>query len=112
MGNPQQLGQQPLTFNRQVLSLCLCPPLMDNPSVTQLFPTDAVKRAREITGYLSGSLGAYSDSRGAAGIRQEVADMIAARDGCAPECLVVAARRVLPRPPRPPGVLSCNILRF
>jgi len=34
-------------------------------------------------GYLPGGVGAYSDSRGSAGIRQEVADYITRRDGFA-----------------------------
>lgn len=87
MGNPQQLGQKPLTFNRHVLALCASPDLLNNPKAASLFPSDAIARAKEMMGYI-GSIGAYSDSRGAAGIRQEVADFIAARDGCAcPPCL-------------------------
>jgi len=84
VGNPHTLGQPPLTFNRQVLALCAAPFLMDHPSVLDLFPEDAVARARQMVGYLSGGVGAYSDTCGAMGIREEVAEFIAARDGCAP----------------------------
>ena len=82
MGNPHQLGQEPLTFNRQVLALCAAPFLMDHPRVGDMFPKDAIARARQMHGYLNGGIGAYSDSRGAMGIRQEVADYISKRDGC------------------------------
>lgn len=82
MGNPHQLGQKPLTFNRQVLALCAAPFLLDHPKVTDLFPADAITRARQMHEYLNGGVGAYSDSRGAAGIREEVAQFITDRDGC------------------------------
>jgi glutamate--glyoxylate aminotransferase len=82
VGNPQQLGQKPLTFNRYVIALCSSPDLLANPKAAELFPADAIARARELMGYV-GSVGAYSDSRGAAGIRQEVASFIERRDGCA-----------------------------
>ena len=81
VGNPQQLGQKPLTFNRYVLALCASPELLNNPRASDLFPQDAIDRAKELMGYV-GSVGAYSDSRGVPGIRQEVANFIEARDGC------------------------------
>eukprot|EP01023_Acetabularia_acetabulum_P014025 TRINITY_DN16860_c0_g1_i1.p1 TRINITY_DN16860_c0_g1~~TRINITY_DN16860_c0_g1_i1.p1 ORF type:complete len:525 (+),score=117.07 TRINITY_DN16860_c0_g1_i1:159-1733(+) len=83
VGNPHALGQKPLTFNRQVLSLCCAPFLLENPAVTAEFPTDAINRAKQILSYLPGGVGAYSDSRGSGGVRQEVADYITARDGFA-----------------------------
>jgi glutamate--glyoxylate aminotransferase len=46
-----------------------------------MFPRDAIERARKLNGMFGGAVGAYTDSRGAAGVRQEVADFIAARDG-------------------------------
>ena len=82
VGNPQQLGQKPITYNRQVLSLCTAPFLLDHPKVTELYPQDAIDRARDIMKNVA-SIGAYSDSRGVASIRQEVADFIERRDGCA-----------------------------
>jgi hypothetical protein len=36
VGNPQALGQIPLTFNRQVMSLMMAPFLMDSPQVCYL----------------------------------------------------------------------------
>ena len=47
MGNPQQLGQKPITFNRQVLALMAAPFLLDHPSVASMFPRDAIERARK-----------------------------------------------------------------
>ena len=40
IGNPQSLGQRPLTFLRQVLALCEYPELLDGPSAGT-FPEDA-----------------------------------------------------------------------
>eukprot|EP00887_Chlorella_sp_A99_P000540 scaffold17.g540.t1 len=93
IGNPQLLGQKPLTFLRQartsthtctflVLALCDYPALMDSPLCGQLFPEDAVARAREyLAGLPGGSTGAYTESQGALVCREHVAAGIAARDG-------------------------------
>jgi hypothetical protein len=62
------------------MSLCAAPFLLDHPKVRDMFPADAIDRARTLLSYV-GSIGAYSDSRGAAGIRREVADFIEKRDG-------------------------------
>lgn len=83
VGNPQQLGQLPIKFNRSVLSLLLSPDLMEHESAHLLFKEDAIARARELLGYFGGAPGAYTDSRGAIGIRKEVARFIAERDGTA-----------------------------
>eukprot|EP00243_Klebsormidium_subtile_P002908 TRINITY_DN15936_c0_g1_i1.p1 TRINITY_DN15936_c0_g1~~TRINITY_DN15936_c0_g1_i1.p1 ORF type:complete len:490 (+),score=103.90 TRINITY_DN15936_c0_g1_i1:140-1609(+) len=82
VGNPHALGQKPLTFPRQVMALCQAPFLLDDPNVGKLFPRDAIARARQLlkmTGI--GGVGAYSDSRGVPGVRQEVARFIERRDG-------------------------------
>ncbi|KAL6777673.1 AAT1 [Auxenochlorella protothecoides x Auxenochlorella symbiontica] len=81
IGNPQQLGQEPLVFNRQVLALLLAPFLLDHPSASALFPREAIDRARELLAAFGGRMGAYSDARGAPAIRQQVAAFIEARDG-------------------------------
>lgn len=80
IGNPQKLDQKPISFVRQVLALCDYPQLMDDPRAVAHFPADAVARAKK---YLAeaGNVGAYSDSVGLAGVRREVADFIAQRDG-------------------------------
>jgi glutamate--glyoxylate aminotransferase len=61
----------------------MAPALLDHPKVGELFSAAAVARARETLLKVPGGLGAYSDSRGALGIRQEVANYIAHRDGLA-----------------------------
>lgn len=81
VGNPHMLGQRPITFNRLVLSLVLSPGLLDHPDVGRLFPSDAVERAKRYLAVLPGGVGAYSDSRGNAAIRHDVALYIKRRDG-------------------------------
>jgi alanine transaminase len=82
IGNPHELGQAPLTFNRQVLSLVTYPALLDEPAIVAHFPPDAVARARAYLRLLGGGgMGAYTHSQGVEGIREEVAAFIGARDG-------------------------------
>ncbi|KAK3041846.1 hypothetical protein RJ639_000362 [Escallonia herrerae] len=82
VGNPQALGQRPLTFPRQVIALCQAPFLLDDPNVGLIFPADAIARAKHYLSLTSGAgLGAYSDSRGIPGVRKEVAEFIQRRDG-------------------------------
>mmetsp|Transcript_17847 Transcript_17847/g.62970 ORF Transcript_17847/g.62970 Transcript_17847/m.62970 type:complete len:495 (-) Transcript_17847:183-1667(-) len=81
VGNPHMLGQPPITFNRLVLSLVFSPGLIDHPDVGKLFPTDVIARAKQYIAMLPGGVGAYSDSRGNAAIRSDVARYIKARDG-------------------------------
>ena len=90
IGNPQALGQKPLTFVRQVASACMYPALLDVPN---LFPADVVRRAKA---YLASTdrgcgLGAYTDSHGLPLVRDEVAAFIAERDGfpCNPSDLAL-----------------------
>lgn len=81
VGNPQALGQKPITFARQVVALCQAPFLMDDPNVGALFPADAIARAKHYLSMTSGGLGSYSDGGGLPGIRKEVAEFIEKRDG-------------------------------
>ena len=85
MGNPHALGQKPLTFNRQVMSLVMSPGLLEHPKVGELFSADVVQRAKETLAKIPGGFGAYSDSRGSLAIRKEVAAFIKQRDGLAVE---------------------------
>merc|ERR1719181_668487 len=48
IGNPQALGQKPVTFFRQVLALCDWPALLDMPEAAAIFPKDVRARARAI----------------------------------------------------------------
>lgn len=81
VGNPQALGQVPITFNRQVMSLLMAPFLMDTPEVHKLFPADAISRAKLYQSKLNGGVGAYSDSRGNPYVRQEIANFISQTSG-------------------------------
>jgi len=68
-----------------VIALCAAPFLLQHPKVGDLFPADAIQRAKQLLASFSGGIGAYQDSRGNMLVRQEVADFIKARDGFAPD---------------------------
>ena len=78
IGNPQQLGQKPITFYRQVAAMVEYPPLANVPN---LLPADVVARGNELLKAMGGSVGAYSNSQGILLIRQRVAQFIEKRDG-------------------------------
>lgn len=82
IGNPQLLGQQPITYFRQVLALCEYPPLLEHPAIADMFPSDVIKRAKMLLEAIPGGLGAYSESAGAMVLRKLVASAIEKRDGC------------------------------
>jgi len=84
VGNPHAVGQKPITFYRQVLALCDLPAEngVDHPAAKDLFPADALERARELRDIIGpAGTGAYTNSQGLPGVRQHVADYIAERDG-------------------------------
>lgn len=84
IGNPQSVGQQPLTWPRQVLALVDLPDSegIDHPNAESMFPTDAIERAREIKIGLNGvGTGAYSHSQGARCFREDIVKFIEKRDG-------------------------------
>lgn len=68
----------------QVISLVAAPFLLDHPKVGELFPQDAIERARELHKAFNGGVGAYQDSRGNPHVRREVAKFIEDRDGVGP----------------------------
>jgi len=78
IGNPQSLQQKPITFFRQVLALCNYPELLSH---SDIFPVDAITRAREYLAGTKGGTGAYSESQGIAVVRRQVAQFITERDG-------------------------------
>lgn len=81
IGDCHAMGQQPITFLRQVLGLVSYPPLFDDKSI----PEDAKERARTILkGCKGGSVGSYTDSNGIEVIRRHVAQYIQDRDGGIP----------------------------
>lgn len=82
IGDAHAMGQQPITFFRQVLALCSYPELLND----NTFPEDAKNRARRILQSCGGSsLGAYSPSQGIDSVRQDVANYIERRD-CGVPC--------------------------
>ncbi|KAJ6941820.1 hypothetical protein NC652_007778 [Populus alba x Populus x berolinensis] len=82
IGNPQSLGQQPITFFREVLALCDHPSILDRSETQGLFSADAIERAWQILDQIPGrATGAYSHSQGIKGLRDTIAAGIEARDG-------------------------------
>ncbi|KAM7071310.1 LOW QUALITY PROTEIN: alanine aminotransferase 1 [Acridotheres tristis] len=78
IGDAHAMGQQPITFLRQVTALCLCPELMKDASL----PSDAKERARRLLEACGGqSVGSYSASPGVQMVRESVARYIERRDG-------------------------------
>ncbi|KAL9976107.1 hypothetical protein ACROYT_G013357 [Oculina patagonica] len=78
IGDAHALGMKPLTFPRQVIAMCVCPELLNSPDI----PSDAKAKARRILSDTKGSsMGAYSDSQGLEGVRNNVAKYISERDG-------------------------------
>lgn len=78
IGNPQQLDQKPITFFRQVASLLENPSLLEHEDVFTKslgYKSDVFDRARRLLKEVK-SVGAYSQSQGAPGIRQSVAEYI------------------------------------
>lgn len=57
------------------------PQLMDSEHAAALFPPDVIARAKEYLKNIPGGVGAYSESKGAAHLRKEVAKGIERRDG-------------------------------
>ena len=68
IGNPQQLGQKPITFFRQVLSIMEYPDILRTEYATKIYPEDAIARAKVLLKEVGG-VGAYSHSQGVPWIR-------------------------------------------
>jgi len=82
IGNPQSLGQRPITWVRQVLALAEYPELLER-APAGLFPADAVEAARRVLAGSQHGLGAYTESKGLRFVREAVAAFIRGRDGIA-----------------------------
>ncbi|CAH0584574.1 unnamed protein product [Chrysodeixis includens] len=92
IGDAHAMGQQPITFIRQVLSMVANPELIESSNM----PKDAKDRARDILcGMLGYSAGSYTMSCGVELIRKHVAKFIEARDGIKSDynnvCLITGA---------------------
>ena len=81
VGNPHGLGQKPITFMRQVMALVMAPFMLEDPRVVSAFPQDAVARAKKYLACIKGGVGAYTDSRGNAGVIEEISAFLQRRDG-------------------------------
>jgi len=78
IGDAHAMGQQPITYIRQVLALISYPELIDKLDV----PEDVKAKARQLLGGTKGSsMGAYTDSPGIEVIRKHAAEYIQRRDG-------------------------------
>lgn len=77
IGNPQSLGQRPLTWIRQALALAEYPALAEQAAL----PADVVEVAREIQRGSRHGLGVYTESKGFRFVREAVARFIRERDG-------------------------------
>lgn len=80
IGNPQALGQRPISYYRQVLSMLENPALKDQPGVAKNFPEDVIERASGMLESSRVGTGAYSESAGFRFVREDVARFIDARD--------------------------------
>ncbi|KMZ56538.1 Alanine aminotransferase 2, mitochondrial [Zostera marina] len=81
-GNPQSLGQKPITFFGQVLALLENPNLLSKDGIHRLFSSDAITRASELLELIPGRApGAYSHVQGIKGLREQIVVGITARDG-------------------------------
>ncbi|KAH8316099.1 hypothetical protein KR074_007393, partial [Drosophila pseudoananassae] len=81
IGDCHAMGQQPLTFLRQLLALTFETRLLDSPE----YPEDVKKRACAILEGCQGkSVGSYTDSAGLEVVRRQVAAFIEKRDGGIP----------------------------
>lgn len=65
IGNPQEFGQLPLTFHRQVIAGCICPSLLENERQQSPFPDDVIGRCKRILSETtSNNIGAYTHAQG------------------------------------------------
>ena len=80
IGNPQLLGQKPLTWIRQGLSLVVNPELLNIPSIVSHYPSDIIERSKYLLSRIHGGVGAYSDSQGIQVVRETVSNYIGKRD--------------------------------
>ncbi len=78
IGNPQSLGQKPLSYARNVLAVCEQPELIR--AGAGVFERDVLEKAKYIMEASKYGLGAYSESKGLGFVRRAVAEFIKARD--------------------------------
>jgi len=84
IGNPQALGQQPISYYRQVLSLVEDPMRLERERATGSVPADVLDEATAILERARTGAGAYTESAGFRFVREAVARFIDARDQAEP----------------------------
>ena len=78
IGNPQAVGQGFITYNREIMSSMLYPPLAETDAIS----ADAREAVKMLTSQLSSPMGAYTaNSKGHMFIREAIANYIEERDG-------------------------------
>jgi len=78
IGNPQQVGQGVLTFNREVIAGLIYDPLLKTNAISH----DAKARIEEFKRNIESPTGAYTvNSKGWSHVRNKVAEFISNRDG-------------------------------
>lgn len=80
IGNPQALGQKPISFSREVLSLLENPKLIISENINSQFSNYSIELADKLLSKMETGLGAYTDSKGFYFIRESVAKFIDKRD--------------------------------
>ena len=105
IGNPQALGQQPMSYYRQIISLLEEPgkiareralkDLFEESPASSLRDDDFVadeilELSEEILAKTGKGLGAYTESKGFFFVREAIANFINKRDGFAPESSLIA----------------------
>lgn len=80
IGNPQAVGQKPITWYRDILSLINAPHFLDNEEILKSFNKDVVNRTKAILKCLPNGMGGYSKSLGNCIIKQKVMNFIQNRD--------------------------------
>jgi aspartate/methionine/tyrosine aminotransferase len=81
IGNPQALGQLPLSYIRQTLALLEYPELLQKEEIVKYFPQDVVEKAKFILNSHPFGTGAYTHSTGITFVREAIAEFIQNRDG-------------------------------
>eukprot|EP00768_Dysnectes_brevis_P005736 gnl/Dysnectes_brevis/426_a469_5296.p1 GENE.gnl/Dysnectes_brevis/426_a469_5296~~gnl/Dysnectes_brevis/426_a469_5296.p1 ORF type:complete len:466 (-),score=213.71 gnl/Dysnectes_brevis/426_a469_5296:87-1484(-) len=78
LGNPQAMGQKPLTFGREIMAACTLPSIIGTKSIHEA----SSKRASELLADMPGnSAGSYPPTQGVSVIRKHISDFIGRRDG-------------------------------
>jgi alanine transaminase len=105
-GNPQELGQKPISFYRNVLALCTQPELMNFEPLRKIMNKDVMERAKAILSSIDGGqTGAYTHTQGVYAIRQKVTEFIVKRDGLPVD--TVAPERIFLSDGASPAIQNC-----